>query len=436
MSGHAFRFIHASDFHLEQPLQGLEDVPEQLRELFCDAPYQAAERVFDTALAEQVDFVLLAGGILKLKGAGARPLNFLHQQFLRLHQENVSVYWCDSGHDYLEYWPSAVPLPPNVTLFSDESVDVVTHRRDAEVLTTILSCAGTKSGHIRAEEFDNAAAGYVIALTHGETQESDLRGSKVDYWALGGRHNRENVMTAPHLAHYCGSPQSRSPDEEGPHGCAVVNVDKRGRTVRQTMTTDVVRWHTEAFDLPDQVDQHGLLRLLRDHCHQLNESSAGRQVLLRWNLTDSDQLTDTRSDLLAARVRQGGLARDLLASLRGEFGTQIPGIWPVDIDADPPTVLPSGWYEEDTVLGDLLRIVQRKQAEPAATIPLDSIAPTGRKSSLDPQEADELVIKHLGADLKIHDAHESQLLLRHIASLGVDLLRGDRILSEEAEPKS
>jgi DNA repair exonuclease SbcCD nuclease subunit len=436
MSGHPFRFLHASDFHLELPLRGIEEVPDQLRELFCDAPYLAAEHVFDTALAEQVDFVLLAGDITKLKGAGARPLEFLYNQFQRLHEAQIAVYWCDSGFDRLEYWPSAVPLPANVTLFTDDSVDVVTHRRDGEVLATLLGCAGIKSGRIRPEEFDNGAAGYVIALTHGKTEAAPLEAVKVDYWALGGKHNRDNLMTEPSLAHYCGSPQARDPEEEGAHGCAVVAVDGRGRTHRQTMTTDVVRWHTEVFELPDQIDQHGLLRMMRDHCHRQSEQAAGRQVLLRWRLTDSDQLTDTRSDLLAARVRQGGLARDLLTSLRAEFGEQIPGVWPVDIEAEPPTVLPSGWYEEDTVLGDLLRIVQAKQAEPVPKIALDPMSASESKSSLAPKEADELVIKHLGSELQIHDAHESHRLLKHIASLGVDLLRGDRILSEEAESKS
>ena len=168
MPGPAFRFVHASDFHLDQPLSGVEEVPDQLREMFCDAPYLAAERVFDTALAEQADFVLLCGDIVNLKNAGARPLDFLFEQFQRMREEAVTVYWCDSGHDNLEYWPSAVPLPPNVQLFSHESVDVVTHRREGKVLATILGSAGNKSGRIRAEEFDNGAAGYVIAMTHGE----------------------------------------------------------------------------------------------------------------------------------------------------------------------------------------------------------------------------------------------------------------------------
>ena len=55
-----FRFIHASDFHLERPPRGLTEVPDHLRAPFVDAPYRAAERVFDAAIKERVDFVVLA----------------------------------------------------------------------------------------------------------------------------------------------------------------------------------------------------------------------------------------------------------------------------------------------------------------------------------------------------------------------------------------
>ena len=44
MSNWPFRFVHASDFHLEQPLCGVTDVPDHLRELFLEAPYAAAAR--------------------------------------------------------------------------------------------------------------------------------------------------------------------------------------------------------------------------------------------------------------------------------------------------------------------------------------------------------------------------------------------------------
>lgn len=55
MAPHTLRFVHASDLHLDRPLYGLSDAPPELREMLRDAPLQAAERVFDTALTENAD---------------------------------------------------------------------------------------------------------------------------------------------------------------------------------------------------------------------------------------------------------------------------------------------------------------------------------------------------------------------------------------------
>ena len=71
MSNWPFRFIHASDFHLERPLMGVAEVPDHLRDLFLESPYTAARQVFEAALVEDVKFVVLSGGIVH--AVGFRP---------------------------------------------------------------------------------------------------------------------------------------------------------------------------------------------------------------------------------------------------------------------------------------------------------------------------------------------------------------------------
>ena len=72
MSDRSFRFLHASDFRLDAVPRGLTEVPDHLRDTLLDAPYNAARRVFDTALAERVAFVVLAGNILQPDLTGPR----------------------------------------------------------------------------------------------------------------------------------------------------------------------------------------------------------------------------------------------------------------------------------------------------------------------------------------------------------------------------
>ena len=81
MSGWPFRLVHASDFHLELPLFGVSDVPPHLRDMFLQAPYEAARRVFETVLAEEAELLLLSGDLLSPLDAGPRGVCFLLSQF-------------------------------------------------------------------------------------------------------------------------------------------------------------------------------------------------------------------------------------------------------------------------------------------------------------------------------------------------------------------
>jgi DNA repair exonuclease SbcCD nuclease subunit len=57
------RFLHAADLHLDSPLRGLDRYPGAPVERLRGATRRALEWLVDRALAEPVDFVLLAGDI-------------------------------------------------------------------------------------------------------------------------------------------------------------------------------------------------------------------------------------------------------------------------------------------------------------------------------------------------------------------------------------
>ena len=65
-----FRFIHAADFHLHRPITGMTEIPDHLRQLLLEAAYRAAVRVFEAALTEESDFLLLAGDLLDPEATG------------------------------------------------------------------------------------------------------------------------------------------------------------------------------------------------------------------------------------------------------------------------------------------------------------------------------------------------------------------------------
>ena len=109
-----FRFIHAADFHLHRPITGITEVPEHLRELLLEAAYRAAVRVFEAALTEESDFVLLAGDLLDPEATGPHGPLTLVEQFERLAERGIAVYWAGGQCDPPEVWPAVYHLPDNV----------------------------------------------------------------------------------------------------------------------------------------------------------------------------------------------------------------------------------------------------------------------------------------------------------------------------------
>ncbi len=418
MSGRPLRFLHTSDHHLEQPLQGVAEVPDFLRDLFLDAAFQASQRVFDVAAEEQVEFVVMVGDMIPARGAGARGWDFLLRQFRRLDELGVGVFWACGGVDEPGYWPAGLLLPPNVVIFGEKQVEAHTFLRDGQPRAVIQGRAAGPAQPFSTREFDADATLRTIAAVSGRPHEPRFDASDVDYWALGGVHDPQVIDDLPHVA-YSGSPQGRRPQESGPHGCLLVEIDDRGRVERRSIACDVVRWNQVEIELPDSIDQAGLFAMLRDKSHQALEAADGRQVILRWRVTDANESSDTRSDVLMARLREGELSEEILQALRHEFGDVVPGVWHESIDVEPPARLPAGWYEEDTILGDLLRSVQHFQSDSSLMLPADVLP------------ADATISHELLEQLKFSLREDRDAILRRVAALGVDLLRGDRVLSEE-----
>ena len=117
MTPQGFRFIHASDFRLEEPVDGLASLPERYDEAILDAPRRSAERVFDAALKEKVDFVVLSGNLLSARDTGPQGVLFLIEQFERLNAAKIPVYWAAGLSDSPDVFPSAFRLPANVHVF-------------------------------------------------------------------------------------------------------------------------------------------------------------------------------------------------------------------------------------------------------------------------------------------------------------------------------
>jgi len=406
MTRPSFRFLHAGDFHLESPLHGVATVPEVLYDDFLDAPYRAAERVFETAMAEEVDLVVLSGDLVDVRAAGPRGPLFLVEQFTRLAERGIRVYWAGGVVDRPKVWPRGIELPDNVHLFARGRPQEVIHQRDGVPITHLSGTSGGTRRPIRVGDFQADPAGlFSIAVAYSATRTSALRSAGIDYWALGGLHQRTTIAEQPALIHYPGSPQGREPSESGPHGCTLVEVD--GETGARTtfIPTDVLRWIEHSIEVDESFSREQLEQSLAARVQSLKDDTPGLALLIHWRLSGTGPLL--------SQLRREAFQEELLAELRKRFGEQPPIAWSAAIDGIPSAPLAADEDEEDTILGDFLRELRDLEANaPASTDLTEYLRADVAKGAV-------------GQMLMIDEPDVRRRVLRQVGSLGIDLLSGE-----------
>lgn len=437
MSTWPFRFIHASDIHLERSLRGVSEVPDHLRELFLESPYTAARQVFEAALVEDVNFVVLSGGIVTPSGSGPRGPLFLAEQFTRLAERGIGVYWAGSASDPIDVWPTGIRLPKNVHFFPRGRVEELLVQTDEGPLARLAGVSCDERRPWRPSEFQPDPAGlYTVGIAHGDADLAVLQTRGLQYWALGGRHDRSTPVretmgtgtspdavasgssrvgsepvpivspqTGPQMVHYCGTPQGRQPEESGIHGCTLVQVDEQRQTRTSLIPTDAVRWLNERLMVDDMTVAEDLEARLRERMHTLLESMPTTALLISWKIGG-------RGPLLGL-LRHGTLAGELLDRLRGDYGYRSPAAWSVSLEVELSETLPPEWYEQETIRGDFLRAIRQLQMNPEEPILLEQyLAEAHRAGTL-----------ATAVTLAGHPGRDG--ILREAAALGVDLLSGE-----------
>ncbi|NIL98320.1 MAG: hypothetical protein GTO53_10630 [Planctomycetales bacterium] len=396
MSECYLRFVHAGDLRLDSAIEGIAEVPSHLQDVLSDAPLRAAEKVFDTAIAEDADFLLLAGNVLSAERCGPREIFFLVEQCERLAAEKIPIYWLTGPDDPGNDWSAQSLLPANVVRLGAGQANQHWHRRVGRATARIVTAdaVSTDPDH----DQDHFTIGTASSLPDLQRMERHA----IDYGALGGHDQQQTIASQPITIHACGSPQGRSPDASGPYGCSLVEISP-ARAVRLTpVVTDVVRWHTERIEIDATVDAIQLELAARQRLQDLLAHHADRPLLIN--------LTVTGQGPLLGGLRSGRLAEDLVGKLRVQFGHHTPALWTASLRSEPRHDFTPAWYEEETMLGEFLRNVRQLTAEPGTKIDLSRY--------LDPLPAE------LSAALDIPDSKTRSEVLQAAATLGVEMLSG------------
>jgi DNA repair protein SbcD/Mre11 len=362
-----FKFIHAADFHLDEPMSGLPELPTHLKGALVEAPYVAAKRIFDLAVTEKVDFVLLAGDVFDMDGGGCRPAAFLLSQFERLADKNIVVYWCGGKIDHPDRWPANIELPKNVRTFSTSIVEEVYHSRREHPIATIVGSGYDSQRRTSADFAVDSTEVFPIGLGYGEFETNSVTSKNIRYWALGGNHQHQQIERGNGLVVSAGTPQSREPSENGTHGCVLVRVDAAGAIRSHFVETDTFRWLPQTIAIAENSSLDEIKNVIGERALKLVSDHPDRMLLVNWQIETHGSFNP--------QLRTEANRDEIMKWLRREFGTGQTGLWSVALGIDPPSNLPEGWYEEDTILGDFLRAIGRFQSDPSINLALHDYLP-------------------------------------------------------------
>lgn len=274
-----FRFLHTADLHLGTPFQGVRaKLPERWTDDLIQASYGVFRRIVDIALAEQVNFVTIAGDLFDAARVPMSVQFELRRGFERLEEAGVPVFVIHGNHDPLSgpsplRWPAQVHVFPAAPM--EKMSDFIAPSAFLELdVDTRIQVSGFS--YRQAEMVGSYADAFVrddradfsIALYHGAIGDGHsklhanycassvqaLAARGFDVWALGHIHQPGVLVNRDPLVFYPGIPQGRHIHEPGALGCVIVDVDEHGAARIRRAPTSTIAWRTCTVSLTAETD--------------------------------------------------------------------------------------------------------------------------------------------------------------------------------------
>lgn len=353
------RFIHASDLHIDSPLRGLDRYDGAPVERLRSATRSALERLVDRALAERVDFLLLAGDIYDRDWQDFHTGLFFRAQMVRLERAGIRCFIVQGNHNAQGVISRQLTLPSNVMVFSSraaqtvklDDLSVAIHGRsfpEREVNEDLVpSYPPPVPGFFNIGLLHTSLTGRAGHDTYAPTDLPTLVAKGYDYWALGHVHAREVLNERPRIV-FCGNLQGRHAKETGAKGCELVTVEA-GRVEAEFIALDVVRWSQLSVPL-DGVDRlESLNEAFARALEPVLAGTADRLHAVRVTLTGSTELHRLEA------AQPGTLAAAMHAAAQ-DIGTAEIWIEQVRLDLSTPLDRAQAAQRQDAV-GELVRLV-------------------------------------------------------------------------------
>ena len=364
------KFVHTADIHLDSPFVGLSQDEPEIRRLLLEATFKAFDNVIDLCLAENVDFLLVAGDVYDGKDTLRAQLRF-RDGLKRLSDAGIRSYLVHGNHDPLDARKASLQWPDLVVIFGGGKVESAVHERGGEPVA-IVHGISFKRTDIR----DNLALAFKrrdsplfqIGLLHcnvgtntghepyAPCSRADLERVGLDYWALGHVHKMQVLKEQNPFIVYPGNTQGRHINEAGPRGCFLVSVDEGGKIESQFVATDFVRWHRVEFSIEAITDVDGLLNGLQRRLLDVQSDSEGRPAICR--------LAVTGRGPMHAELRRPGRLDEYIAEARSFGITLSPFVWPAEVELKTSAEIDIQLrMKSQDIVGDCLRLIRDFQSD-------------------------------------------------------------------------
>lgn len=319
MSRQGFRFIHATNMRLDEPLVGTGVLAREDRDLAEQATLLAWDEIVETCLSAQVDFLLLTGNCFDHRSQSLRARAALERGLEKLDAHHLEVFIAPGNLDPHSVWKRWVRLPPNVTLLGDEQQDPVAIVRDGSVLASLFTIAtpetdesnwqgaGPVALHASSSGFQIGVlpAGTPLRWKEGRPvalQQPGVSGAAarlvegalrrgVHYIACG-----EGVpltfQTDAGYIHDPGPPQSLSKQVSGSCGCTVVAVEPGGEIRLDDVAVASIRWEDISITIDRHTNWNDLVERMALQVMECIADNDERLWLMNWRVQGEGKLFD------------------------------------------------------------------------------------------------------------------------------------------------
>lgn len=309
----SLKILHAADLHLGAPFRGLGQVSKTWAARLTRAITESYDRVIDTAIERQVDFMVIAGDIFDATRASYGDYLRFFEGMRRLRKADIPVYMVTGNHDPYTSWKQGLLLlPENVHMLPADRPGFELFCRDGEPLCIVGGrgyynqtwpadeCIAAGITRQAGEEALSAAfpeaarAPFAIGILHtglnldpvkAPVKPSVMMKAQMDYWACGHIHQHYVYPSEenPRIA-FSGCIQGRDIKETGPRGVYEVTLSEGKPPSIEFVPTASVVWQKMKVDVSDCLTLPAVSDLIMRELFRVNGKAHCEEMVSRITL--------------------------------------------------------------------------------------------------------------------------------------------------------